>query len=64
MHLHQKEGDDIQHFEDHKSLESISVDASEHSLGTIESIILSDLEKSLVKVVIYFNHSVIQASER
>ncbi|XP_059216601.1 dynein axonemal heavy chain 3 isoform X2 [Stomoxys calcitrans] len=48
-----------------KSVESIeSKESSKKSLEDVQEIVLSDLEKELVKCVMHFNQSVIDASEK
>ncbi|XP_075164298.1 dynein heavy chain 3, axonemal [Haematobia irritans] len=50
--------------EANKSVESIESKESKKSLENVQEIVLSDLERELVKCVMHFNQSVIDASEK
>lgn len=47
-----------------KSLESYESKESRKTLEEVQEIVLSDLEKELVKCVMHFNQSVVDASEK
>lgn len=55
---------DTDEAEANKSVESIDSKESKKSLEDVQEIVLSDLEKELVKCVMHFNQSVIDASEK
>ncbi|XP_037881601.1 dynein heavy chain 3, axonemal [Glossina fuscipes] len=61
MNLHQPEEIEEQVVTETKSRESAE---SEKSLEEVQEIVLSDLENELVQVVMYFNRSVVAASEK
>lgn len=64
MNLKAKDAYNTQKDFENKSQTGIDLESSAQSLGVVESIVLSDLERSLVQAVIYFNESIIYASNR
>lgn len=59
-----QESTDAQAADATKSVESFESKESQKSLEEVQEIVLTELEKKLVNVVMHFNQSVVDASEK